>query len=153
MKGDRLQCLGHGRLVAAHASGQGRPGRGTLAQHRAVAGQAAEQRVRRHQHRGGELVVDVGLRLGQHPVGRGQEPERLFELPVLQQPGHVRPADERYTAGLGARTPQRQRFPDHVLGRQLLGPAGVGRGQTLEPGGAALALEQDLEVLYRFLEA
>ena len=152
-KRDRLQRLRQGRCIALRASGKRGPGGGPVVQQGAVRRQAGEQRVRRDQRRRSELGLRQRLRLGRQFVDCGQQVQRLRHLPAFQQPCHVGPAQQRHIADIGAGAPERQRLLDHVFGRQLLGPAGIGCGQPGQPRAAPLALEQLFELLDRLLVA
>jgi len=150
-EGDRLKLLGHGGVVAAGAGGERRLGRGPMAQQRAVRSQRREGAVRGDQGGSGELCLQLRLRLGRQPRRAGQQAQRLVGLSGLQQPVQVGPIDQRRAAHVGARAPQRQRFLDQALRRQLRGAPGVGRCQAFNPLGAPLALEPLLVLLDRLL--
>ena len=150
---DRLQRGVQGRRIARHTGRHGSLGGGPVQQQRAVRRQASQLRVWRHQGRrcqlgqGRRLVVSGQLG---HPRHQAQ---RLRGLAALQQPAHIGPAQQRHLAGFSAGAPQRNGLFEHALGRQLLGPAGIGRRQTGQPGGAPLAFEQALELLDGVLAA
>ncbi len=146
---NRLQRLRERGLVAAGA--KRRPRRGAVAHE--VFRHAGEQMVGRHQHRRCKLAACLLARRFGQLVELGQQAQCVFDLPALDQPAHVGPVEQRHGAGLGTGAPQRQCLLDHVLGRKLPGPAGIGGGKAFEPRRAPLALEQVFEVLDRVLEA
>ena len=152
-EGDRLQLLGHGGVVAAGAGSERRLGRGPMAQQRAVRSQRREGAVRGDQDGSGELCLQLRLGLGRQPRSAGQQAQRLVGLSGLQQPAQVGPVHQRRAARVGARAPQRQRFLDQALRRQLRGAPGIGRCQAFNPLRAPLALEPLLVLLDRLLVA
>ena len=164
-KGNLLQRLAQRWAVIGTSLSQRGQGRRAVNPQCRFGRQDGQHRLGRDQHGAGQMLLQQAQlrrrqgrgRSGNDALaggaGRVQQLQGLKHIAAAQQPAQIGSVEQGHATDLRPRAPQRQRLFEHVFGRQLLGPPGVGRRQASQPLRPALALEQGFEGLDRFFEA